>query len=239
MWNDSHPVGAESLITSAQSASVANHWLLSLSVAEVGDAAQGDRLLWMCCEELEILGREYGNDEGGATGVTAGDTAAPESERPDDILQRGLLRTALHLVVMPPSDLANLLPESTPGYLHFFFPEVFLSGDGDPYQERPVSIRQPPSSWIPRFLHWASRQPQAEGNVEFQFVLSNQLARDCSGREARVALILPIFPTACPRKSNRQRSGAVPSPGPFAALSSRKWRTRTRGGARTCATRLA
>ena len=178
---------------------IAKHWMLSLSVDEADDGTRDNRL-HQCCEELEILSREYGNDEGGATGVAAGGTAAPESERPEDIRERGLSRTALHRISMPPTDAENPLPECTPAYMQLCFPDVFRSGDGDPYQQRPINIRQPVTTWRQHWLHWMSRQPEAEGNVAFQFVVSNQLTRDCTSRDATLALNLTDFPNGLPTK---------------------------------------
>ena len=194
--------------------SIANGWLLSSDAESVGQpvasALSRDRLLELCCEELEILSRECGNDEGGAGGVAAGATAAPQSERPDTIREQGIARTALHRIPMPPADRENPLPESMPGYMQMGFPGVFLSGDADPFQERKMSIRQPVTTWNRNLLRWMSRQPEAEGNVEFQFVVRNQLSRDVSGQEARVALLkTDDFPDGLPTKDELMNDPAL------------------------------
>ena len=105
---------------------------------------------------------------------------------------------------MPRPDKNHPLPECTPGLMQMAFPDVFRSGDADPYQCRPVSIRQPKTVWRQNYLHWVSRQPEAEGNVELQFVANNQLSRDRSGLEAKLALRIGEFPNGLPTKEELQ-----------------------------------
>ena len=171
---------------------VERRWLLATTTNDDDRVDAGDQrpvsTLMRCCEELELLSREYGNDDGSASGVGVGATVRPETERPEEIRARGIARTALHHVPMPGVDREHPLPESAPGYMQMAFPDVFRTGDADPYQDRKVSIRQPSTSWIQNYFHWMSRQPEAEGNVEFQFVVSNQLSRDITGQEARIAI---------------------------------------------------
>ena len=61
---------------------VSKGWLLSAAAADddgdepAGESDAAATTLVMCCEELQILGREFGNDEGGAAGMAVG-AAAP------------------------------------------------------------------------------------------------------------------------------------------------------------------
>ena len=179
---------------------VSNGWLLA-AAADGDDTGEPSNVLLRCCEELEMLGREFGNDEGNrAGGISAGAVTGPQTERPEDIRRQGISRSALLHVQMPGVDRENPLPEATPGYMQMAFPEVFRSGDADPHQDRKVSIRQPVTSWRQNWLHWMSRQPEAEGNVDFQFVVSNQLSRDKTGQEAKVAIRMADFPDGLPTK---------------------------------------
>ena len=98
------------------------------------------------------------------TASPIGGTAAPESERPGDIRQRGLAQTALVRIYMPPADLEHPLPEWTAGYFQLSYPHVLLSGDADPFQERSVSIRQPKTSWRQTFLHWLAQTARIWGH---------------------------------------------------------------------------
>ncbi|KAF0293569.1 hypothetical protein FJT64_008674 [Amphibalanus amphitrite] len=191
---------------------VANGWLLPAPVDgdNVDSTGEPSSVLLRCCEELEMLGREFGNDEGvRAGGISAGAVCGPHSERPEDIRRQGIARSALLHIPMPGVDRENPLPESTPGYMQMAFPEVFRSGDADPYQDRKVSIRQPVTSWRQNWLHWMSRQPEAEGNVDLQFVVSNQLSRDKTGQEANVAIRMTDFPDGLPTKEQLENDPAL------------------------------
>ncbi|KAF0297541.1 hypothetical protein FJT64_005022 [Amphibalanus amphitrite] len=118
---------------------VVNGWLLPAAVDgdNLDSTGEPSSVLLRCCEELEMLGREFGNDEGvRAGGISAGAVCGPQSERPEDIRRQGIARSALLHIPMPGADRENPLPESTPGYMQMAFPEVFRSGDADPHQNR-------------------------------------------------------------------------------------------------------
>ena len=192
---------------------IENGWLLSTTVDENAGETDTNQpsvsTLLRCCEELEILGREFGNDEGGATGVAVGAAAGLQTERPEDIRQQGIARTALRHISMPAADRENPLPECTPGYMPRSFPEVLRSGDADPYQDRPLSIRQPMTTWRLNYLRWMARQPEAEGNVDFQFVVGSQVSRDICGQDARVAIRSTDFPDGLPTKDQLMNDPAL------------------------------
>ncbi|KAF0291143.1 hypothetical protein FJT64_010689 [Amphibalanus amphitrite] len=118
---------------------VVNGWLLPAAVNgdNLDSTGEPNSVLLRCCEELEMLGREFGNDEGvRAGGISAGAVCRPQSERPEDIRRQGIARSALLHIPMPGADRENPLPESTPGYMQMASPEVFRSGDTDPHQNR-------------------------------------------------------------------------------------------------------
>ena len=91
-----------------------------------------DYILYHCCEELELLSREFSNDEGVDGPIAAGPQTIIDTEHPDYLRERGLAKLALRTVPMPKPDWDNPLPEHTPGLLQKAFIDVFKSGDADP-----------------------------------------------------------------------------------------------------------
>ena len=85
-----------------------------------------------------------------------------ETEHPDVLIQEGLQRSALHRVPLPQPNYETPIPENTPGFFAKAFPHIFLSGDADPYQPRPVDIKKPKSSWEEKYLSWMVAQPEAQ-----------------------------------------------------------------------------
>ena len=51
--------------------------------------------LFNCCEELELLGRDFSNDEGQDSTVASGARIECETEHPDYLIQQGMKKTAL------------------------------------------------------------------------------------------------------------------------------------------------
>ena len=71
---------------------VANGWLLA-TAADGDDTGEPSSALLRCCEELEMLGREFGKDEGNrAGGISAGAVTGSQTERPEDIRRQGISR---------------------------------------------------------------------------------------------------------------------------------------------------
>ena len=59
----------------------------------IGDLSSSDGrsyILLHCCEELELLSREYSNDEGGDSSVATGCQTEIDTEHPDYLIQKGL-----------------------------------------------------------------------------------------------------------------------------------------------------
>ena len=126
-------------------------------------------IIYDCAEELELLSREYSNDEGAESSVAAGACVEIETEHPQYLIQKGMQRSVLHRVPLPQPKWDNPLPEHTPGFLQMLFPFVFLSGDADPYQERPIDIKQPKSTWEEKYMEKICKWPRAQQCPRLQF----------------------------------------------------------------------
>ena len=148
-----------------------------------------DYILYHCCEELELLSREFSNDEGGDGSVAVGPETIIETEHPDYLMEKGLAQSALRAMPLPKPDWDNPLPEHTPGRLQKAFIDVFPSGDGDPYQQRPRSIMEPKSSWEPRYMEWVAKQPKAHTNVALNFWIHNRKMRISCRKNVQIALM--------------------------------------------------
>ena len=144
--------------------------------------------LFDCCEELELLSREYSNDEGQDSAVASGALIDIETEHPAYLIQQGAKKSALHRVPFADPNWENPLPEHTPGYFQKAFPFVFLSGDADPYQTRPVSIRQPKSSWEERYMEWIVKQPEAQECPQLQFCIHGRAQRITGRKQVQIAI---------------------------------------------------
>ena len=124
----------------------------TLNINDVSRSSNRDYIIFHCCEELELLSREHSNDEGGDNAVAIGPQVDTGTEHPDFLIQKGLAQSALHRVPLAQVSWESPLPENTHGLLQKAFPHVFLTGDGDPYQERPRCIREPKSAWLRHYL---------------------------------------------------------------------------------------
>ena len=105
-------------------------------------------LLLECCEELEMLSRDYSNDEGQHSSVAAGVKIVGETEHPDELIEEGVKRSMIRRIPMQPRDWKNPVPENSPDYLQLAYPFIFLSGNGCGYEERPRDIKFPKTSWL-------------------------------------------------------------------------------------------
>ena len=57
--------------------------------------------LFNCCEELELLGRDFSNDEGQDSAVASGARIECETEHPSYLIQQGMKKAALKRVPFP------------------------------------------------------------------------------------------------------------------------------------------
>ena len=64
----------------------------------------------------------------------------------------------------------------------------FLSGDADPYQTRPVSIRQPITSWEERYMEWIVKQPEAQEYPQLQFCIHGRAQRITGRKQVQIAI---------------------------------------------------
>ena len=91
-------------------------------------------------------------------------------------------------VPFPSPNWDNPLPEHTPGYFQKSFPFIFLSGDADPYQDRPRSIKKPKYKWEQNYLEWIAKQPEAQECPQLQFCLYGRSQRIASRQQVSIAL---------------------------------------------------
>ena len=145
-------------------------------------------MIFNCCEELELLAREYSNDEGQQSAVATGPTMEVETAHPDYLIKRGLQQSVLKHVPMPQPTWESPLPEHTPGLLQKGFPFVFRSGDADPWEERPRDIKYPKTSWETRYMEWVSKLPEAQDCIEIQFYLNGRAQRIASRKQVQIAI---------------------------------------------------
>ena len=148
-----------------------------------------DVMLLNCCEELELLSREYSNEEGENSSVACGAMLEVETEHPDYIIKKGIDESVLKRMPFPDPQWDNPLPEHTPGYLQKSFPFVFLSGHGCPYEDRPRDIKNPISSWETEYMDWVSKQPAAAECPRLQFLLHGRAQRIAGRKQVQVAII--------------------------------------------------
>ena len=69
--------------------------------------------LFNCCEELELLSRDYSNDEGQDSAVASGAMLDVPTEHPEYLIAQGMKGSALKRIPFPSPDWDNPLPEHT------------------------------------------------------------------------------------------------------------------------------
>ncbi|KAH3813840.1 hypothetical protein DPMN_142310 [Dreissena polymorpha] len=151
-------------------------------------------LTYLCCEEIELLLRESSNDEGDSGSVAQGGVSNL-SENPEQILKNGMQNTVLQRISAPDVDRQNPVAEDTQGYLQMAFPDVFLTGDACPHQERPRSIKNKSGSYKFAYLYWVCAQKRAMVNTELQFLVHSMIKREHSKGKAKLALKSDAFET--------------------------------------------
>ena len=63
-----------------------------------------DYIFYHCCEELELMSREFNNDEGVDCPIAAGPQTVIDMEHPYYLRERGLAKSALRTEPMPKPD---------------------------------------------------------------------------------------------------------------------------------------
>ena len=145
-------------------------------------------ILFSFCEELELISRERSNDEGQRSSVATGARLEGETEHPDVLIREGIQRSVLHRMPLPEPIWENPIPEHIPGYLQLAFPFIFLTGDADPYQDRPHDIRQPKSSWEDKLLTYFAKLPEFQNSPAAMFYLNGRNKRIASRKNAVIAI---------------------------------------------------
>ena len=145
-------------------------------------------LILNCCEELELVSREYSNDEGPHSAVASGVRMEIETEHPDYLIQQGLQQSILHRIPMPQPIWESPLAEHTPGFFQMAFPFIFRTGDADPYQDRPRDIKEPKTSWEEHYYEWIAKLPEAHGDIKLQFYLNGKGQRIANRKNVMIAV---------------------------------------------------
>ena len=136
-------------------------------------------------EELEILSSEYTND--GRSNVPEGDTTVLVGENPEDILMKGLRGTFLQRFQFSGPDRDHPRKEFSENYFPMAFPFIFLSGDGCPFQDRPINIRDL-NNWKQKYLQWLAKQLPIASNEQLVFVIYNLMRRVQSWDNSHIVL---------------------------------------------------
>ena len=61
-----------------------------LGIDDIADSSNRDYIIFHCCEELELLSREYSNDEGGDELTVQGPQVDPCNKKPEFLLKKDL-----------------------------------------------------------------------------------------------------------------------------------------------------
>ena len=138
--------------------------------------------------EFEQCAMMYSNDEGGGDSII-GQVQACTDANPQKILNDALKSTVLDSFVMEPNRETPVI-EWEEGYFQRAYPGVFPTGDADPWQGRPESIRNKPG-WQREYLRYIAMQPRAQKNAALQFTINNMRRR----MEANAAATLIIKDT--------------------------------------------
>ena len=126
-------------------------------------------------EEFCILATSFSNDEGcnmfayGAVNDVTGDA-------PDEIIEKNLQHTVLDRRRIE-VDRAKKAPEWSPGYLQKAFVDVFLTGDADLYQQRPMPLTSMTGGYREEYLKRLSKLKAVQENIQLVLTINNMLRR--------------------------------------------------------------
>ena len=126
-------------------------------------------------EEFCILAISFSNDEGsnffayGAVNDITGDA-------PDEIIEKNLQHTVLDRRRIE-VDRAKKAPEWSPGYLQKAFVDVFLTGDADLYQQRPIPLTRIKGPYREDYLKQLSMLEAVQKNTQLVLTINNMLRR--------------------------------------------------------------
>ena len=110
------------------------------------------------------------------------------TEHPDTLIYEGCQRSALNRMPMPKPQWDSPIAEHTPGYMQKAYPFELRTGDGDPFQERPVDITKLKSNWEPNWLDWLAQQPDFQKRPDAMFMIHGRSQRIKSRMLAKIAI---------------------------------------------------
>ena len=181
VFTDDAPIESYMTIEIMAKYFIHKNWLWS---DEKSEEAKQD-LLCSLALEFQQASQSYSND-GGREHATLGHVQNSTDTDPESILQRGMKDTLLNQVSVQ-SAKERPIPEWSYGFFQMAYPEVFLSGHGNPYQIRSKNIRDLPQ-WEFKYLNWIAYQDRARNNAALQFHINNVKKR----KQANIAANLIV-----------------------------------------------
>ena len=136
-------------------------------------------------EEFCILAANFSNDEGSNL-LSYGAVHEVIGESPDEIIENNIKNTALDRRRVE-VDRCRKAPEWSPGYLQNAFVDVFLTGDADLYQQRPIPLTQK-GTYRQRYLKQLAMLKPVQQHTQLLFTINNMLQRLDAFRGARCFL---------------------------------------------------
>ena len=133
-------------------------------------------------EEFLLLRQNFSN-ELGHNQMSMGGTVESAGEHPDEIVEKSLKDTALDRRIVEP-DRDHPAIEWENGYFQRAFINVFLTGDADLDQMRPVSLKLPKDKHRENWIKNMALQKGVQDKPEFLFTLYNVLKREDARKAA-------------------------------------------------------
>ena len=126
-------------------------------------------------EEFCILASNFSNDEGSNL-FAYGAVHEVTGEAPDKIIEKNIQNTALNHRRIE-VDRAKKAPEWSPGYLQKAFIDVFLTGDADLYQQRPIPLTHKKGTYCQKYLKQLAMLKPVQQHTQLLFTINNMLRR--------------------------------------------------------------
>ena len=137
-------------------------------------------------EEFCILDANFSNDEGSNL-LSYGAVHEVTGEAPDEIIEKNIKNTALDRRRVE-VDRCRKAPEWSPGYLQKAFVDVFLTGDADLNQQRPIPLTQK-GTYRQRYLKQLAMLKPVQQHTQLLFTINNMLRRLDAFRGASMAYL--------------------------------------------------
>ena len=97
-------------------------------------------------------------------------------EASDQIIEKNIQNTALDRRRIE-VDRAKKAPEWSPDYLQKAFVNVFLTGDADLYQQRPIPLTQEKHTYLHKYLKQLAMLKPVHQNTQLLFTINNMVRR--------------------------------------------------------------